>query len=78
MLDSCLKFQISTTLLSIHNIIVIIINNLCQIFNVSACSEERKIFVITSVFDIMQFDNMLQFFFLIVAIVVARYTNYNC
>ena len=33
-----------------------------QEFNVSVCSAQGKIFVITCVFDIMQFDNLLQFF----------------
>ena len=34
-----------------------------QVFNASACSTRQKIFVIARVFDIMQFDNMLQKFF---------------
>ena len=54
----------STTLLLIHDIIISIIINLCrQEFNVSVCSAQLKIFVITCVFDIMQFDNLLLIFF---------------
>ena len=45
------------------------INLFRQEFNVSVCSAQRKIFVITCVFDTMQFDNLLHFF-LIAAIVV--------
>ena len=56
------KFKISTTLSSIHNVIIIIINLFHQVFNVLVCSTQRKIFVITRVFEIMQFD-MLQIFF---------------
>ena len=41
---------------------------------VTVCSCQRKIFVITYVFDIMQFDKMLQFF-LIAHIVVACHIN---
>ena len=43
-----------------HSIIIIIINLLRQVFNVSASSAQRQIFVIALVFDIMQFDNILQ------------------
>ena len=43
----------------LHNIISIIIRNLfCQVLNV-----QRKFFVNACIFDIMQFDNMLQKFF---------------
>ena len=44
-------------------------------FNISLCSAQQKIFVITCFFDIIQFD-MLQCF-LIAAIAVARHTNEN-
>ena len=75
MFDSCQKFQIKTILLLIHEIIIIIIRYFFhQEFNVLVCSAKQKIFVITFVFDIMQFDNLLQFF-LIAAIAVARHTN---
>ena len=64
MLGSCYKFQISTTLLLIHDTIIVIITNpFCQEFNILVCSAKRKIFVIICVFEIMQFDNFLQFFF---------------
>ena len=53
---------------------IIIINLFLQEFNVSGCSAQWKFFVITCVFDIMQFDNLLQFF-LITAIAVAPHTN---
>ena len=53
MLDSCYKFQISTIILSIHNIVIIIINNYRHEINVSLCSAQRKIFVSTCVSDIM-------------------------
>ena len=50
-------------LLLIHDIIIIIIINLFrQESNVSMCSAQWKIFVITCVFDIMQSDNLLQIF----------------
>ena len=39
------------------------INLFRQEFNVSVCSAQRKIFVITCVFDTMKFDNLLHFFF---------------
>ena len=58
------KLQISATLLLIHDIIIIIIINLFrQEFNESVCSGHWKIFVITCIFDIMQFDNLLQLLF---------------
>ena len=43
----------------LHNIIIIL-NLFPQVFNVSVSSAQRQIFVIARVFDIMQFDNMLQ------------------
>ena len=47
-----------------HNIIlIIIINPFCQGFNVSMCSAQQKISLITCVSDIMQFDNLLHIFF---------------
>ena len=57
------KIKISTTLLSIHNVIIININLFSQVINISVCSAERKIFVVVFVLDIMQFDHMSQFFF---------------
>ena len=42
---------------------VIILNNFLHEVNVSVCSAQWDIFLITCVFDIMQFGNMLQFFF---------------
>ena len=58
-----------------HNIVIIIIINIfCQEFNVSVCSAQQKTFVITCVFDIMQFDNLLQLL-LIAAIAVAPHAN---
>ena len=57
------KKKVSTLLLSIQNIIIIIINLFCHEFKVSKCSAQRKIFVISCVFNIMQFDSMLQNFF---------------
>ena len=67
-IDACQleKFKISTTLLSIHNIIILCfctINLFRQVFNVSVCSAQPKIFAIACAFDIMQLDNMLQIFF---------------
>ena len=43
----------------LHNIIIIL-NLFPQVFNVSVSSAQRQIFVIARVFDIMQFDNVLQ------------------
>ena len=60
MLGSWKKFKISITLLSIHNIIVVIANLFRQVFNVLVCSAQRDIFVIACVFDIMKFHNMLR------------------
>ena len=54
------KKKIGTALLSIHNIIIIIINLFRQVFNVSVWSAQRKIFVTACIFDIMQYDFMLQ------------------
>ena len=62
MLDSWKRFRISAALLSKHNIIIII-NLFRQVFNVSVCSAQRKIFVIAY---------MLQFF-LIAVFAVARH-----
>ena len=56
-------WRTSTILLLIHKIIIIITNLFRQVFNVSVCSAQRKIFVIARVFEIMQFDNMLKQFF---------------
>ena len=53
---------------------IIIIDLFHQEFNVSVCSAQQKILVITCVFDIMQFDNLLQIF-LIAAITVTRHAN---
>ena len=57
------KIKICTILLSLHNIIMIIINLFGQVFNVSKCYAQWKIFVIACVFDIMYIVNMLQLFF---------------
>ena len=43
--------------------IIIIINLFRHVFNVSVSSTQRQIFVIARVFDILQFDNMLQKYF---------------
>ena len=54
MLGSSKKFKVSAALLSIQNIIIIIINFFRQVFNVSVCSAQQKIFAIACAFDIMQ------------------------
>ena len=46
-----------------HYCIIIIINLFCQVFHVSVSSAQGQIFVIARVFDIMQFENMLQKYF---------------
>ena len=43
-----------------HNIIIIIINLLCQVFHISVSSAQPEMFVIARFFDIMQSDNVLQ------------------
>ena len=44
-LTVCKNLKISTTLLSIHNMITITINLFCQVINISVCFTERKISV---------------------------------
>ena len=54
------KITISTTLLSIHNMIIVIINLFCQVINISVCSG----YGFTAFdFNPLQFDHMLHFFF---------------
>ena len=73
MLGSWKKFKISITLLSIHNIIVVIANLFRQAFNVLVCSAQRDIFVIACVFDIMKFFTTCYDNFLITVIAVAHH-----
>ena len=68
MLSSWKKIKISTILLSLHNIIVIIINLFGQEFNVSECSAQWKIFVIACAFDTV---------FLMAVIVVACHYQFK-
>ena len=56
------KIKNSTTLLSMHNMIIINIIFFSLVINTSVCFAERKMFVVAFILDIMQFDHMLQFF----------------
>ena len=44
----------------LHKIIINFINFFSQVFDVSVSSAHRQIFVIARIFNIMQFDNMLE------------------
>ena len=44
-----------------------------QVFHVSVCSVQQKIFVIACAFDIMQFNNVLQKFLIAVIEIAPHY-----
>ena len=59
-------------LLSIPNIIIIVMNIFCQVFNVSVCSAQQKIFVTACTFDMCNLTTCYKNL-LIAVITVARY-----